>query len=302
LGKASDDIQDYKKAFKYYKFGNDHRRLQINFSINQEIEEFKNIKVFFNKKVFKKDNNKNLNPIPIFILGMPRSGTTLVEQIISSHKSVFAGDELNFLQEISLKYLFNDKKVLSLKKMEKLYNNNIITKIRDEYLVKLKSVSKESKIITDKHPINFKWIGLIKMALPQSKIIHCVRNPKDNCLSIYKNYFSNNKLNFAYDLNELSRYYKLYNNLLRYWNIILPDFIMNVSYEKIVDDPINQIKKMLEFSNLSWDDNCLKFYNNKRPVRTASDAQVRQKIYKKSVNSWKNYDDYLADFFDKLPN
>ena len=108
--------------------------------------------------------------------------------------------------------------------------------------------------------------------------------------------------NFAYDLNELSRYYKLYNNLLRYWNIILPDFIMNVSYEKIVDDPINQIKKMLEFSNLSWDDNCLKFYNNKRPVRTASDAQVRQKIYKKSVNSWKNYDNYLADFFGKLPN
>ena len=300
LGKASDDMENYKDAYEYYKFANDQRRLQINFSINKEIEEFKNIKKFFNKEISKKNDNKSLKQTPIFILGMPRSGTTLVEQILSSHKNVFAGDELNFLQDISIKYLFNEKKILSLKKMKDL-NQHIIEKIHDEYLLKLKSLSPDSKMITDKHPINFKWIGLIKIAFPQAKIIHCVRSPKDNCLSIYKNYFSNTKLNFAYNLNELSSYFKLYHDLLKHWNILFPNFVMNVSYEKIVEDPKKQIERILEFSNLTWDNNCMEFYNNKRPIRTASDTQVRQKIYNKSVNSWRNYDTYLADFFGDLP-
>ena len=232
---------------------------------------------------------------------MPRSGTTLVEQIISTHSKVFGGDELNFLQEISLKYLFNDKKVLSLKKMEKLYNNNIITKIRDEYLVKLKSVSKESKIITDKHPINFKWIGLIKMALPQSKIIHCVRNPKDNCLSIYKNFFASNDMNWAFGQSDIANYYNLHLNLMDYWKSKLGNFIYEIKYENLVSNKEEEVKKLIKFCHLEWDPICLNHHkSNKTPIKTVSISQARKPVYQSSVNSNLNYENYLSEMFDLL--
>ena len=157
-------------------------------------------------------------------------------------------------------------------------------------------------MVSDKLPINFKWIGLIKLILPNSKIVHCIRNPKDNCLSIFKNFFPNKNLNFAYNFEEISVFYNLYDDLMKYWENVLPKFVIDIKYEDLIKNPKQQISGLLKKCNLSWNDKCLKFYNNKRPIKTASDVQARKKIYKSSIDLWKNYEKYLNDFFVKLPN
>ena len=165
-----------------------------------------------------------------------------------------------------------------------------------------KSLSPYSKKISDKLPINFKWIGLIKLILPNSKIIHCNRNSKDVCLSIFKNYFVSDKLKYAYNLKELTEFYKLYSNLMKHWEKTLPKFIYNIKYENIIHHPDREIKRLLKACDLEWDASCLKFYENKRAVKTASDTQVRKKIYKTSLYFWKNYKKFMNQFFKNLPN
>ena len=297
LGKASEDIEDFDKAFQYYKEGNELRRKELSFSIMSEKKLFTNIKKTFNKQLFKKfKNSGSQDSSAIFILGMPRSGTTLVEQILSSHPRVFGGDELNFLINIVKKHIVSNKKNFLLKKINK-FDKNIFKKIGNEYIKNIKNISNNADIITDKLPINFKWVGLIKLILPNSKIIHCVRNSKDNCLSIFKNYFVNPELNFAYNLKEISQFYNLYISLVKHWNKTLPGFLIDVKYEKIVKDPHNEIRGLLKKSNLAWNENCLKFYKNKRLIKTASDTQARKKIYKSSVGSWIKYKKNLGNVF-----
>ena len=138
------------------------------------------------------------------------------------------------------------------------------------------------------------------MALPKAKIIHCIRNSKDTCLSIYKNYFVNKKLNYAYDLTELSEFYNLYLDLMNYWKISFPNYIYDIKYENIINNPKHEISNLLKTCNLNWNPNCLNFHKNKRVIKTASDTQVRKKIYKSSLNSWKNFEKYAYKLFDNL--
>ena len=302
LGKASEDIKDFKNAFQYYYKGNYLRRKEVTFSINNEKENFDNIKKVFNKNLFVKFKLiENLDSTPIFILGMPRSGTTLVEQILSNHPRVFGGDELDFLTVMVEKYFENRSAGLFLENIINIDKEDL-KKIGQKYISELKKISGNSERVTDKLPINFKWVGLIKIILPNSRVIHCVRNSKDNCLSIFKNYFINPKLNFAYNLEEICGFYNLYSDLMTYWKNTLPKFVFDIKYEKIIDNPEHEIRNLLKICNLSWDDNCLKFYNNKRPIKTVSNVQVRKKIYKSSIDSWKNYAEYLRKIFKVLPN
>jgi len=302
LGKAYDDVKDFKKAFKFYNEGNKLHRQTIDFSINDEIDEFREIKKTFNKELYKAVNKLGKQDnTPIFILGMPRSGTTLVEQILSSHPDVYGGDELNFLPNIIKEFFTsNNNKIYfdKFKKIDKIESE----KIGSKYIKNLKNLSVNSKKITDKLPINFKWIGLIKLILPNSKIIHCNRNSKDVCLSIFKNYFVSDKLKYAYNLEELTEFYKLYSNLMKHWEKTLPRFIYNIKYENIINNPNKEIKNLLKACNLVWNDQCLKFYENKRVVKTASDTQVRKKLYRTSLHSWKKYKKFINKFFKELPN
>ena len=302
LGKASEDTKEYSTAFKYFDEGNKIQAKIINFSISDNLDEFKSIKETFNENIFKKFKKVGeLDDSAIFILGMPRSGTTLLEQILSSHPHVYGGDELNYLTKLVIK---NFGKIFSHSSFDKLINNNIksFKKMGKAYIMDLKKISNNSSKITDKLPINFKWIGLIKLILPNSKIIHCSRDPRDNCFSIYKNYFTSKELNFAYDLNNIVQFYLLYNDLMKYWHKNIANFIYDIKYEDLIESPDKEIKKLLKFCKLPWNDNCLHFYNNRRPIKTASDIQVRSKIYKSSINSWKNYEKYLLKYFKKLPN
>ena len=302
LGKAYEDVKDFKKAFEFYNDANNLHRKTIDFSIKDEIDEFKEIKKTFNKKLYKTFNKSgNRDNTPIFILGMPRSGTTLVEQILSSHSDVYGGDELNFLPDILKESFTTSDNKISFSKFKKL-NKIELEKIGEKYIKNLKALSPVSKKISDKLPINFKWIGLIKLILPNSKIIHCNRNSKDVCLSIFKNYFVSDKLKYAYNLKELTEFYKLYSNLMKHWEKTLPKFIYNIKYENIIHNPDREFKRLLKACDLGWDANCLKFYENKRAVNTASDTQVRKKIYKTSLHSWKKYKKFINKFFQKLPN
>jgi len=302
LGKVYEDINNFSKAFYFYKFGNDLRRKEVPFSFKEEKNKFKEIKKIFNKNIFKKfKGSGNLDKSPIFILGMPRSGTTLVEQILSSHKLVFGGDELNYIPNLVKSNILDANNKISYKKINNLKNNDL-KRMGQEYIDKVKNISKNSEKITDKLPINFKWVGLIKLILPNAKIIHCVRNPKDTCLSIYKNYFPNYDLNFAYNLNELTAYYKEYFYLMRYWKKNIKDFVIDIHYEDIVSNPEKNIRYLLKICKLNWDKKCLKFYENKRAIKTASDIQARGRIYISSINSWKKYKKYLDKDFKKLTN
>lgn len=300
LGKAYEDINDFKKSFKYYKNANDLQKNILNFSIKKENEEFKNIKNTFNKNIINKSKNTNkLGSNIIFIIGMPRSGTTLIEQIISSHAKVYGGGELNFIPNILKNNLRDADLKLSLENIN-LFNEDKLISIGNEYLEKIKIINKKNKIITDKLPINFKWVGFIKIILPNAKIIHVKRNSKDNCFSIYKNHFPASKIDFAYDLDDITNFYNLYSDLMTFWHKALPNEIIDVVYEELIVDPKKQIKKLLNFCDLKWDENCVKYYNNKRIINTASDIQARQKLYKSSINSWKKFETDLSPFFKKI--
>tara|TARA_B100000700_G_C15007989_1_gene839537 strand:- start:489 stop:2042 length:1554 start_codon:yes stop_codon:yes gene_type:complete len=297
LGKANEDLGNYKKSFTYFKEANELRNNQIKFNINNEIKLFSSIKNIFNKKNISKLKKVSTSDVtPIFILGMPRSGTSLIEQIVSSHKEVYGGGELNAMDNLTKKNIIKGNDPYLIKNIENL-DVKLLNKIAKNYIQTLKKISNSSEKVTDKLPINFKWIGLIKCIFPNSIIIHCIRNPKDTCFSIYKNYFVNTNLDFAYNLTDLCKYYKLYIDLMKHWKKIMPKSIIDVKYENIVNNPEKEIKKLIKSCKLNWDKNCLKFYNNKRYIKTASDTQVRRKIYKSSLDSWKNYKSDLESVF-----
>jgi tetratricopeptide (TPR) repeat protein len=290
LGKACEDLNDFDKSFFYYNESNALYRKKFKYSLNNEKKKFNEIKNIYNDKLFKKHKNLvNNTSDPIFIVGMPRSGTTLIEQIISSHDDVFGAGEVDIIPQL-IKKNFNNNK----------FDSSNFKKIGDEYIEKIKSSSVNAKRTTDKLPINFLSIGFIKLILPNSKIIHCHRNPKDNIISIFKNHFPNQMIPFAYGLKEIVDYYNLYSNLMIYWNNVLPDFIFDIKYENLILNTKDEISKILKFCNLKWSDDCLNFHENKRPVKTASDSQVRNKIYAKSIDSWKNYEKFVKSYFANL--
>ena len=300
LGKAYEDIKQYENSFLYLQKANQLKKKNNNYNLKSDeifFESIKNAFKNFNFDVNKENFDKR---VPIFICGMPRSGTTLIEQIIASHHDVFGSGELVYIQSIIKKNLIFEKKFSNEKLNQEFENHS--NYINKEYFKMIDFHNFKSNHFTDKAPQNFRWLGVIKIFFPNSKIIYCKRNAKDNCLSIYKNYFVNTKLNFAYNLDEIVDFYNLYIDLMKHWREILPNFVIDIEYEKLIKNPETEIKHILNKCNLKWNKECLKFYNNKRPIKTASDTQARKKIYKHSINSWMRFEKYLKESFQKLPD
>ena len=295
LAKAEEDMGLIEKSFKHLDIANSTRRNSLDFNINNETNFFNQLKNIFAKIDFNRNFINNIEEKKIiFILGMPRSGTSLTEQIITSHSSVFGAGELPQLSRIvKTKLMINDnlseENILNLVK-----NEDFANQLRVDYYNYLKRFNTSEPFITDKAPLNFRWIGIIKILFPNSKIIHCSRNPKDNCLSIFKNFFEGG-LNFGYNQKEIGTYYNLYLDLMNFWNEKLPNTIYDAKYEKIIEDPNNEIKRVIKFCDLNWEESCLQFHKNKTPIKTASTAQARKPIYKSSINSFEKFAPFLTD-------
>ena len=302
LGKAFWDTKDFDKSFKYYYEANNICRKSVSFFLDKEKLFFEEIKNSFTKKIFNKYHNAGcLDLDPIFIVGMPRSGTTLIEQIISNHPKVFGADEVEFIPMLIRKNFGGKNLLLYFNEIVKFEKANL-KNIGEEYGRLMKELSDNSERTTDKLPTNFLSVGFIKLILPKSKIIHCHRNSKDNCVSIFKHHFTSGKVNFAYDMNEIVQYYNLYKDLMDYWNNLLPGHVYNIKYENLINNTETEIRNLLKNCDLEWNDQCLKFYNNKRVIKTASDIQARNKIYNSSIDSWKRYEKHLKGYFVKLNN
>ncbi len=297
LAKAEEDMGRVNKASDYFIEANKIKKKLINYNVNHEINLLKDIKKLFNQKNIKKNNINEGNII--FILGLPRSGTSLVEQIITSHSEVFGAGELPILSNIIKKYFIKNEREIDPNLFETLKENSVLNKLYSEYLKYINFFKFNEKYITDKAPLNFRWIGFIKLIFPNAKIIHCQRDSKNNCLSMFKNLFEGG-LNFTYDQEDLVKYYKSYSELMDFWKQKYSNMIYDISYEKLISNKEVEIKKLIKYCDLNWEESCLSFHNNKTPIKTMSTAQARKPIYKSSLNSFEKYKKFLTILEEKL--
>ena len=292
LAKAYEDLGNFEKAFAHYREGNALRKKLLKYDISQDEELFKQIKISY-PQVAHTSLELDISSqkiMPIFIVGMPRSGTTLVEQIISSHSKVTGAGELPFATQ------FGAPIVRGLCEA----NDESILNFRNQYLEKLKSISNGNLVVTDKMPQNFRFIGLLDAAFPEAKIIHIRRDPAAVCWANFKQYFTSKGISYSNDINDILNYHKLYENLMAFWKTELSDRIYELDYEKLTLYQGKEIRQLIEFLDLEWDEKCLSPQNNSRIVNTASSLQVRNKIYQGSSEQWKKYEPYLNGAFDSL--
>ncbi|MDA9732079.1 sulfotransferase [Candidatus Pelagibacter sp.] len=281
IHKAYEDIKDYKNAFKYLKIGNDLLKKETKYNFSQDEKKINNFINFYKKckKVKTTGDHKSL----IFIVGMPRSGSSLIEQILASHKKVFGGGEIPYMQEIADK-IINEEKI----------DTHLMNNYKNQYLQLIEELDNSCPIFTDKELLNFINIGLILKLFPNAKIINCTRDPVDNCWSIYKNFFPI-KTKFVNDFKDIAQFYRLYLNTMKFWQKEFPKNIFNLNYETLIENPKDQIEKILNFCDLEWDENVMSHHKSSRIIRTLSFDQANKPISKKVSNTIKNYKSMIGD-------
>ena len=300
LANAKENLGNQDEFFKYLHEANRLRKKELNYSFETSQKLFSIIYEIFNEAPFgikKSLQTKTLTKRPIFILGMPRSGTSLVEQIISSHDSVYGAGELSTLMELLYPIL---KDRLSSGKDQNISSESNLTLIRKKYLDFLADLDTSANIITDKTPANFQNIGFIFSIFPDAKIIHLNRDPRAICWSIYKSNWSETGYGFSYNVDDLVKFYSLYSNLMNFWHKKFPGKIYDICYEDLTTNQEQETRKLLEYCGLAWDENCLNFHKNKRAVKTASSLQVRDKMYQGSSEAWKKYEAHIQPLIDGL--
>ena len=293
LAKFFDDQKDYEKSFECLKIGNDLMKSYNQFYFIQYKKNIFQSISFFNSKISRltlseKNSDSNINPI--FILGMPRSGTTLLEQVISNNSSVFGAGELDTIHEAL-------NKIISEKNLDSKGIENLLYKLRKNYLDRIKNIT-DKMYVVDKLPLNFFWVGYIKKIFPNAKIIHIKRSPIATCFSIYKNLFTEGSLEFAYDQDDIIEFYRLYMEFMNYWHSLNPDTYLEIDYDRFVVNAEVESKRIFNHIGLEYTSNMVKIEENKRPVMTASDLQIRSGIYTGSSDDWMNYKIFLKKFIN----
>ena len=295
LAKAYEDLGNKAELFKVLNEGNKLHKEEINYSIEKDLNNHYLLRKLFKSSIKESSSYKPLAVRPIFIVGMPRSGTTLVEQIISSHHKVHGAGELPTLDSLIAPILNSY-----------LSNNNVLSEenflsLRQEYSYRhLSNLNNTESIITDKMPTNFENIGFILKAFPEAKIIHLKRNAMAVCWSIYKRSFSNKNLGFSNDMRDLAQFYNSYSKLMDFWHELFPNQIYDISYEDLTTNQEEETRNLLDYCELDWDESCLNFYTNKRAVKTASSLQVKEPIYQGSSEVWKKYETQLKLLINNL--
>ncbi len=292
LSKVYFDLDNIDLGFKFLTKAKKLYLKKINFSIEEEKISFQKVKNYFSTKKFKMiDFKDTYKAYPIFIIGMPRSGTSLLEQIISTHSEVFGAGELRIMPRIFYDTNWN----------EKTNPEDLFRFVRREYLSNLGKIITSKKIIVDKMPFNFFAVGFILNSIPEAKIVHISRNPMAVCWSNYKsNFFDNIGMDYAHKLESVAEYYVIYKELMNFWRDKYHSRLIEIDYDKFVLDYETNSKSVIAEIGLNWENEILKFHENNRVVETNSLLQVRSKVYQDSSQKWKKYEKYLTPVMEIL--
>jgi tetratricopeptide (TPR) repeat protein len=301
LAKAYADLREHETAFRHLAAGNALQRQQIAYDEPHMLGLMERVETTFSHALFRTRHNVgHPSELPVFIIGMPRSGTSLVEQILASHPVVFGGGERKLLGKTLNDVGSTLGVAAAFPEMVAAMTAIQFAELGRRYVDELAKLAPDTKRITDKLPSNFFFAGLIHLALPKARIIHVVRDPIDTCMSCYSKLFADGNP-FSYDLAELGRYYRYYASLMAHWHRVLPGGrILDVRYEDVVADLEGEARRMLAYCGLDWDAGCLDFHRTERPVLTASAAQVREPIYDRSIGRRRAYEPHLAPLLDAL--
>ena len=296
LAKENEDIGDSEASFKALSRGAALRRKHINYNISDDTQTINAIISTYHPAHLAAHQNGYSTREPIFVIGLPCTGSTLVERILASHSSVFAAGELkNFAIQMmtQLRKRSVAQNVSSLERVQQIAELDI-AELGRTYLESTRPLTGQTPYFVDKMPLNFLYAGLIHQTLPQAKIIHPVRDPTETCYAIYKRFFQDG-YPWSYDLDEIATYYLAYRRLMTHWNKVMPGVIHELAYEDLVTDPEPHIRDLLKFCDLSWEPQCLRFDENSAASTTASAAQIRQ-----SMHRWRDYQQQLAPLAKKL--
>jgi len=301
LGKAFMDIGDADQAFAYLQAGAEAYRSSLSYDVEVDLAEMRAMAQSFDADcVAHLAGLGDPSEQPIFIVGMPRSGTTLVEQILASHADVFGAGERATLEQVAMARMGPTPSSMAWAERLAALTPDDVAAIGASYASHVAALAPGYRRVTDKMPSNFRLIGLIRLILPKARIIHCRRDPVDTGLSCYTRKFSYGQ-NFTYDLRELGLYYCGYADLMDHWRAVLPpDRLLEVAYEDVVEDLEAQARRLIAFCGLDWDDACLNFHRTSRQVRTASVSQVRQPLYRTSLARWRPYQRHLGPLIEAL--
>ena len=301
LAKELEDLGEADRSFNFLKMGSDRRREMMKYDVARDLETIEAIKTTFSADVFKSAEGGSDNTEAIFILGMPRTGTTLVERILASHSDVFAAGELNnfAMQLTTMMHARNVEKKMTRDEMVASSASLDFKQLGAEYLQSTRPFTGHTARFIDKMPLNYLYVGLIHLALPHAKIINLQRDPMDTCYAVYKQLFVD-AYPFSYDLEELAKYYVAYHQLMEHWNAVLPGVVHTVNYEDVVKNLEKESRQLLDYCDLEWQAQCLKFHENKEASTTASTAQIRRPVYQSSIGNWRKYESQLQPMLEIL--
>jgi tetratricopeptide (TPR) repeat protein len=300
LGKIHEDCGRYDEAFASFKRGNELRPKKTEYSADAHCAQIDRLIRVFSPDLFAEKADLGCDSdLPVFIVGMPRSGTTLVEQILCSHPEVFGAGELPYFTEVISTLAGRLGGSRPYPECVALLGPEVAGSIAQGYLSVLRAYSESARRVTDKMPFNFRHLGLIEILFPKAWVVHCRRDPVDTCVSIYTTHFVHDQA-YTHDLSDLGRHWRDYQRLMAHWRGILGGRMLELGYEDLVADQEGQSRRLIEFLGLEWDARCLEFHRNRRPVLTSSTLQVRRPMYGDSVGRWRRYERYLAPLLEAL--
>jgi len=303
LAKEFEDLKQYQQSFEYLTKGAQSRRSNIRYDVAHDIDTINQIMATFTTSYLEKQAKKNApvcdNDEAIFVLGLPRTGSTLIDRIISNHTDVHSAGELNdfalqMMEQVKVYCHENDKSAPKSKaELVSLTKEINFAQLGESYIESTRARTGKTKHFIDKLPLNSLYVGLISLALPKAKIIHVTRHPLDTCYAIYKQLFTQG-YPFSYDLQELGQYYIAHHKMMQHWKTVMPNVIYQIAYEDVIDNIEDQAKALIQQCGLTWQNQCIDFQKNQSPSTTASATQVRQGIYKSSQGKWQQFSQQLT--------